>query len=1084
MRKIVFMFSGQGSQYANMGIELYKSIPVFRNHMESLDSRIKEVIGESVIDKIYVDDASKFKRMKYTHLGIFMVEYSLLETLKSYGIKPDTVVGASMGEYTACIAAGILKLEDVINLLVNQSSLVESKCKPGCMMTILHDKKIWNEIKSYNEKIELVTVNYDRHFVVSGSKDDIYDLKQHLKKNGVITQILDVNYGYHSYMIDEVEEDYRKYISSIEINSPKIQYMSGSKGMEIKGIDVDYLWEVVRKKICFAEAIKALEEEKDTEHVYVDLGPSSTLVNYVKKNISKDSTSIYFPIMSLYNVDLKNLEKLKEFFSVEKEGEKVIYSAAFVGQGSQRRGMGKDLLNLDEFKTYVDMADNILGYSIKELCLEDKENKLNLTQYSQPALYVVNSLMYLKYKKDNGQPEYVLGHSLGEYCALFAAGVFDFETGLKIVKKRGELMGKQNGGKMLAMLGKTSDEIKEIIKECGLDGKVDFANYNEPYQTVISGSPEYIDKAVELLDNMDGLRCVPLNVSAAFHSRYMKEAAREFKEFINQFEFKRPSIKIISNYTAKPYKDDEIKENMVNQMFSSVRWVESIEYLLDRDLDNIVQMGEGDVINKLTIKIKKAYVKKEPIEDIDENENINEQLKEEHVEEVKEVLEVHDDITNILGSTEFKNDFNLKYAYVAGPMYRGVSGRDMVVSLAKSGMLGFIGSTYMKLEDLRHEISAVKKSLINNESFGVGFSYRNDEQEIEKEVIELLTEEEIKIVNFSGYIQITEELAKYRIKSLYKSAGKIYSKVKFIMKVSRPEIARMFMEPIPENIIKKLLDNRDITNEEAELAKNYPVVDSICIEANCAGYTEGKSINCLLPQIIHMRDICVKNNDYDCNIYIGAAGGIGTDMAAMSMFIIGADYIMTGSINQCTVEAKISDEVKNKLQNAEIEDIDYAPGIDWFEFGSKVQVLKRGSFFCVKANKLYELYKRYNSLMDIDSETKERLISKYFLNDFETIYSEMYRTMPQDEVNEKKKMAMVFKWYLINSQLFALNGDEDRRVDYQIYCSSAMGAFNEWVKGSSMEQWRNRHVQDIGKYIMDGAESLLKEKLSKYKEFI
>lgn len=1080
MSKVIFMFSGQGSQYANMGKELYKNNNVFRKHMDILDNIIKEIIGESVLDKLYTEDSSDFKKMKYTHLGIFMVEYSLMKALESEGIQPDCVVGTSMGEYAACIASGILELEGVLNLLVNQSKLVEKKCEKGGMLTILHDKSILEEIKKMNKKIELVSINYDSHLVVSGSYEDIKDLKKYLNENHVMSQLLDVNYGYHSYMIDEVEEDYKNYINKITINSPKLQYVSGAIGVEVKEINTNYLWDVVRKKIRFVEAFKFIENNKDEEKIYIDLGPSSTLINYLKKNIDDDSDSKYFPIMTYYHNDLDNFEKIKEFFK-DNKSEKC--ACAFVGQGSQKRGMGKGILDSPELKRYIDIADNILGYSIKELCFDDKDNKLNLTQYSQPALYIVNTLMYLQYvKKKNRKPDYVLGHSLGEYCALFAAGIFDFETGLKIVKKRGELMGKANGGKMIALLGKTRKEIEKILKELKLDNKLDFANYNEPYQTVLSGGTEDIEKTIEVLSKRDDIGCVPLQVSGAFHSRYMKKASEEFENYIEQFSFNSPEIETISNYNALPYKEEEIKKNMVNQIFSAVRWVESVEYLLDRNVEDIIQIGEGEVITKLVNKIKDNYIPKIEVE-IEEETNKNILINTKEL--VKDNLIREEKPINILGSKSFKEDFNLKYAYLVGPMYRGISSKDMIIRLARNGMLGFIGSTYMDLEDLRKEIIEVKKELYNNESFGVSLTYQNDDSLIEGKIIKILLEEKVNIVQLSGYIQITEEIAKYRIKSLFKTRdNKVSCKVKFIIKLSRPEVAKAFMEPVPKYIIEKLLGRKEITLEEAKIAENYPIVDSICVEANSSGCTDGKSINCLLPRMIKLRNDCIENNYYDCNVYVGVTGGIGTDFAAMSMFIMGADYIMTGSINQCTVESQISEEVKNKLQNIDIQDTDYAPGIDLFEFGAKVQVLKKGSFFCVKANKLYEIYKQYNSLDELSEEVKEMLIDKYFEKDFETIYDEMCKILPQENNNEKKKMALIFKWYLINSQLFAIKGNSNRRIDYQVYCSPALGAFNQLVKGTDMEKWINRHVEVIGQYIMDGAEKLIRKKILGYKELI
>ncbi|MBI2786412.1 MAG: acyltransferase domain-containing protein, partial [Legionella longbeachae] len=204
----------------------------------------------------------------------------------------------------------------------------------------------------------------------------------------------------------------------------------------------------------------------------------------------------------------------------------------FPGQGSQMKGMGIELFS--HFPDKIKQADDILGYSIKELCLDDPKQQLSHTEYTQPALYVIEALSYLARVEEEARPKYLIGHSLGEYAALFAAGVFDFVTGLKLVQKRGELMAKTNGGGMLAVINLSEERIKFLLQANGLD-TIDFANFNSPKQIVLSGPAADITKTHELLAT-EALMCVPLKVSGAFHSRYMQSAANEFKEFIDTVE--------------------------------------------------------------------------------------------------------------------------------------------------------------------------------------------------------------------------------------------------------------------------------------------------------------------------------------------------------------------------------------------------------------------------------------------------------------------------------------------------------------------------------------------------------------------
>lgn len=271
----------------------------------------------------------------------------------------------------------------------------------------------------------------------------------------------------------------------------------------------------------------------------------------------------------------------------------------FPGQGSQVKGMGKTLF--EEYPEIIKKADEILEYSIRELCLEDSDNSLNLTQYTQPALYIINALAYFQ-RKDK-KPDFVIGHSLGEYNALLAAQVFDFETGLKLVKKRGELMGRASGGAMAAVIKLNEERIRDILDKYRFDG-IDIANFNTAEQTVISGKIEDID-AVKSIFEKEGATFIRLNTSAAFHSRYMVEAKEEFKQYLKNFRFAPPQIPLISNVTARPYEVEEIKQNIVNQLCAPVRWADSIQYILNQGCQDFEELGPGQVLTKLVAAIKK-----------------------------------------------------------------------------------------------------------------------------------------------------------------------------------------------------------------------------------------------------------------------------------------------------------------------------------------------------------------------------------------------------------------------------------------------------------------------------------------------
>lgn len=274
----------------------------------------------------------------------------------------------------------------------------------------------------------------------------------------------------------------------------------------------------------------------------------------------------------------------------------------FPGQGSQKKGMGGTLF--DEFSALTDQADRILGYSIKQLCLENPDRKLNQTQFTQPAIYVVNALSYFRKTAESGQePDYLAGHSLGEFNALLAAGCFDFETGLSLVQKRGALMSEAKEGGMAAVLNATKAEIEAVFEAQGLT-KIDLANYNSPAQIVISGSKQELEKARPFLQEGE-MKYVPLNTSAAFHSSYMQPAREEFATYLKGFNFSPPKIPVISNVTARPYQSDDVIANLSAQITSSVKWFESIQYL--RGLADMAfeEIGHGAVLTKILQQILK-----------------------------------------------------------------------------------------------------------------------------------------------------------------------------------------------------------------------------------------------------------------------------------------------------------------------------------------------------------------------------------------------------------------------------------------------------------------------------------------------
>jgi malonyl CoA-acyl carrier protein transacylase len=263
----------------------------------------------------------------------------------------------------------------------------------------------------------------------------------------------------------------------------------------------------------------------------------------------------------------------------------------------------------DEFPELTAKADAVLGYSIKDLCLNDPQRELSNTAFTQPALYVVNALSYYKRIRDTGEtPDYLAGHSLGEFNALLAAECFDFETGLKLVKKRGELMSQATDGAMAAIVNATRDEIEALLKEKGLD-KVDIANCNTPLQTVISGPVADIAACQEIFQ-FDRVMYIPLKTSGAFHSRLMLPAQQKFEAFLKKRNFSKLKIPVIANLTAQAYRNGAVVECLSKQISSTVLWSDTIHHLMSlSDEMEFIEIGHGDVLAKMILKIKQIAAK-------------------------------------------------------------------------------------------------------------------------------------------------------------------------------------------------------------------------------------------------------------------------------------------------------------------------------------------------------------------------------------------------------------------------------------------------------------------------------------------
>lgn len=278
----------------------------------------------------------------------------------------------------------------------------------------------------------------------------------------------------------------------------------------------------------------------------------------------------------------------------------------FPGQGSQSVGMGKDLYeNFEAAKNVFDTADKVLDKSITTICFEGPEDDLKLTVNTQPSIVTMSIAALEAFKSElDVEVSATAGHSLGEYCAMYASGVMDLETTLKAIQKRADLMGATKGGAMAAILNAPEGSLEKALEEASSVGYVDVANYNSPAQVVITGDEAAVAKAGELLSAAGARRVVPLAVSGAFHSKFMENAGKEFASFVSELDLNDASIPVFTNVDAEAtILGAEFKNKMPKQIYSSVQWTQSVQKMVAEGIDTFVEIGPGKVLAGLVKKI-------------------------------------------------------------------------------------------------------------------------------------------------------------------------------------------------------------------------------------------------------------------------------------------------------------------------------------------------------------------------------------------------------------------------------------------------------------------------------------------------
>jgi PfaD family protein len=430
-----------------------------------------------------------------------------------------------------------------------------------------------------------------------------------------------------------------------------------------------------------------------------------------------------------------------------------------------------------------------------------------------------------------------------------------------------------------------------------------------------------------------------------------------------------------------------------------------------------------------------------------------------------------------LGDAGFKKTYRVSCAYYAGSMANGIASVELVVALGKAGLMGSFGAAGMTRTRLESGIQAIQAALPDG-PYAANLIHSPSEDALERNAVEVYLEHGVHVVEASAFIDLTPSIVYYRAAGLSQSEdGEVLIANHVIAKLSRREVATKFMQPAPESILDQLVSEGRITPQQAGLAKKVPMADDITIEADSGGHTDNRPLVCLLPTMLALRDELQAKFNYPVPVRVGAAGGISTPASALAAFMMGAAYVVTGSVNQSCVEAGASEHTRQLLAQAGMADVAMAPSADMFEMGVKVQVLKHGTLFPMRAQKLYDLYSRYDAIEQIPADEREKLEKQVFKRDFESIWQDTVKFFTErDPVqieraqnNPKRKMALIFRWYLGLASRWSNSGEKGREMDYQIWCGPAMGSFNDWVRGTYLAGHENRHVADVALQILTGA---------------
>lgn len=443
-----------------------------------------------------------------------------------------------------------------------------------------------------------------------------------------------------------------------------------------------------------------------------------------------------------------------------------------------------------------------------------------------------------------------------------------------------------------------------------------------------------------------------------------------------------------------------------------------------------------------------------------------------------------------LGDPSFRADHGVQGNLVAGAMAGGIGSVEIVVAMAKAGLLGFFGAGGLPLEAVEAALARTTAEVPAGAPWGFNLLHNPAEPSVEARTVDLYLQHGVRRISASAYMRLTPEVARYRLHDIHEENGRIVVPNQVFAKVSRPEVAEPFLRPAPTRLLQELVEAGHLTQKQARLAARVPMANDVTAEADSGGHTDSRPLVGLLPTLLRLRDRVAAEEGYaerGIRVRVGAAGGLGDPVSVYGAFAMGAAYVLTGSVNQSCVEAGTSKLAKMMCATAGIADCTTGPAPDMFELGAHVQVLGQGTMYAQRAQRLYDLYKRYEGWHEVPEPDRRKVEKTILRRSYEDVWqgTRAYwaerdpAQVQRADTDLRHQMALTFRWYLGMTSRWARTGDPDRRRDYQIWCGPSMGLFNDWVHGSWLDALENRRVADVSWALLRGAAAVRRAELAR-----